>query len=108
WLAHNEAGTWRAVKIVRRQNFDNDRPYQRELSGIRRFEPISRGHPSQVAVFTVGENSSDGLFYYVMELADDVRQLFPSRDHHEQAPPIDSIATAAPFDPATYQPKTLR
>ena len=34
WLAHNRLGTMRAVKIVRRSDFDDDRPYEREFAGI--------------------------------------------------------------------------
>ena len=92
WLAQGLDGNFRAVKVISRKTFDNDRPYQRELSGIRRFEPISRGHPSQVAIFSVGEDPAAGLFYYVMELADDAAAPGPH----------------TPVDPATYRPKTLK
>ncbi|MCL4181808.1 MAG: protein kinase, partial [Verrucomicrobia bacterium] len=34
-------------------------------------EPISRSHPSQVAIHHVGQNTEQGYFYYVMDLADD-------------------------------------
>ena len=72
WLARNVMGPWRAVKIVYRRSFDHDRPFERELEGIRRFEPISRSHPSQLNVLHVGRNDAAGCFYYVMELADPV------------------------------------
>jgi len=72
WLARNVMGPWRAVKIVYRRSFDHDRPFERELEGIRRFEPISRSHPSQLNVLHVGRNDLAGCFYYVMELADPV------------------------------------
>src|SRR5689334_9321586 len=68
WLARNIMGAYRAVKIVSRSAFDNDRPFEREFRGIQKFEPISRSHPSQVAILHVGR--SGGCFYYVMELAD--------------------------------------
>jgi hypothetical protein len=61
-------GEYRAVKIVYRESFDSDRPYQREFDGIRQFEPISRSHPSQVNILHVGKG--EGCFFYVMELAD--------------------------------------
>ena len=64
-------GTLRAVKIVHRRAFDSERPYEREFAGIRRFEPISRLHPSQLNVLHVGRDDAAGFFYYVMELADD-------------------------------------
>ena len=71
WLARNFTGSHFAIKVVHRCLFDHDRPYERELAGIRRFEPISRSHPSQVAIHHVGQNSDQGYFYYVMDLADD-------------------------------------
>lgn len=44
WLARSVIGTYRAVKIVYRKTFESERPYQREFSGIQKFEPISRSH----------------------------------------------------------------
>jgi tetratricopeptide (TPR) repeat protein len=69
WLARNILGGWRAVKIVYRNSFDHDRPFEREFAGIQKFEPISRTHESQVDILHVGRG--EGYFYYVMELADD-------------------------------------
>jgi WD40 repeat protein/serine/threonine protein kinase len=71
WLARNMMGMFRAVKIVFRKSFDNQRPFERELSGIRKFEPISRLHEGFVDVLHVGINEEQGYFYYVMELGDD-------------------------------------
>ena len=70
WLARNVLGKGRAVKIVCREVFDNDRPYEREYQGIEKFEPISRSHESQLDILHVGRNEEQGYFYYVMELAD--------------------------------------
>src|SRR5262245_41596093 len=56
WHARNVMGTPRAVKIVYRRVFDSDRPYEREFAGIRRFEPVSRSHPSQLNVLHVGRD----------------------------------------------------
>ncbi len=89
WLAQNTSGEYLAVKIVFRKTFERERPFQREFSGIQKFEPVSRANPSQVSILQVGRNDEEGFFYYVMELADDQhggRQI----------------------DPATYKPKTLR
>jgi serine/threonine protein kinase len=69
WLARNILGSWRAVKIVYRNSFEDERPFEREFAGIQKFEPISRTHESQVDILHVGR--ADGYFYYVMELADD-------------------------------------
>jgi serine/threonine protein kinase len=70
WLARSTTGALRAVKIVWRHTFEDDRPFQREFEGIQRFERLSREHPSQLALFHVGRNEAAGYFYYVMELAD--------------------------------------
>lgn len=70
WLARNVMGTYRAVKVVYRDTFDNERPYEREFGGIRKFEPISRSHESQVQILHIGRRDQQGYFYYVMELAD--------------------------------------
>ena len=88
WLARNIMKVFRAVKVVYRDSFEDDRPYDREFAGIRKFEPISRTE-GQVDILQVGRNDADGYFYYVMELADD--------ENSGQA-----------IDPATYVPKTLR
>lgn len=70
WLARNVTGSLVAVKVVARSAFDHDRPFEREFEGIKRFEPISRSDPSQLAILHVGRG--EGFFYYVMELADAV------------------------------------
>jgi hypothetical protein len=49
-------------------------PFERELSGIRKFEPISRLHDGLVDILQVGRNDQSGYFYCVMELADDASQ----------------------------------
>src|SRR2546427_3765879 len=71
WLARNVLGDYRAVKVIYRDKFEHDRPFEREFEGIRKFEPISRLHESQVDILHVGRNDPAGYFYYVMELADD-------------------------------------
>jgi WD40 repeat protein len=71
WLAQNIMGVYRAVKIVYRKSFTSERPFERELSGIRKFEPISRSHEGFVDVLQIGRNEEQGYFYYVMELGDD-------------------------------------
>src|SRR6266496_6414623 len=73
WLARNAVGTLRAIKVVYRKTFDTDRPYDREFSGIKKFEPISRSHEGLIDVLHVGRSDEAGCFYYVMELADDAR-----------------------------------
>ncbi len=53
----------------------DDRPFHREFEGIRRYEPISPGHPNLVNLLHVG--GTDDCFYYVMELADDAANPKP-------------------------------
>ncbi len=69
WLARNVMGAWRAVKVVRRDTFGSDRPFEREFNGIQRYEPISRSVEGVVPILQVGR-SPEG-FHYVMELADE-------------------------------------
>ena len=71
WLARSVTGALRAVKVVRREDFELDRTFEREFEGIRKFEPISRDHPGLVHVLHVGRNDDEGFYYYVMELGDD-------------------------------------
>jgi len=89
WLGRNILGGYRAVKVVHRRNFAAQRPYDREYAGLMKYEPLSRGHPGLVAVLHVGRNAAEDYFYCVMDLADDVAQ-----GRH--------------FDPAKYEPRTLR
>ena len=60
WLAQNFTGSFVAVKIVARNAFDHDRPFEREFEGIKQFEPISRS------------DKPDGLFC----MLDEVRVSF--------------------------------
>lgn len=55
WIARSTIGTYRAFKIIRRSSFQHERPFEREIEGIRRFEPISRTHPGLVAILHVGQ-----------------------------------------------------
>lgn len=73
WLARNVMGVLRAVKVIQRERFEDDRPYEREFGGIRRYEPVSRSE-GLVPVLHVGRHDAAGCFYYVMELADSVAQ----------------------------------
>jgi len=101
WLARDGSGGFRAVKVVYRKTFEHDRPFERELSGIQKFEPISRSHPSQVSILQVGRNVAEGYFYYVMELADDANAELPTNA------PI-SIPHSAFLVPHSYSPRTLK
>jgi serine/threonine protein kinase len=88
WLARNVMGSFRAVKVVYRSRFESDRPYERELGGLQKFEPVSRTHPGLVSILHIGRNVEAGYFYCVMEAADDL-----ARGHEIEA--------------ENYQPRTL-
>ncbi len=76
WLARNALDHLRAVKIIYRDRFEDARPYERELAGLRHFEPLARRSEHLVHLFQFGQN--EGYFYYVMELADDASGLSAS------------------------------
>ncbi|MES2705349.1 MAG: SUMF1/EgtB/PvdO family nonheme iron enzyme [Verrucomicrobiota bacterium] len=88
WLARAVTGTLRAVKVVRREDFELDRTFEREFEGIMKFEPISREHPGLVHVLHVGRNDEEKFYYYVMELGDDRER-------------------GSRVDPADYEPRTM-
>jgi hypothetical protein len=88
WLARSITGALRAIKVVWREDFDDERSFEREFEGIRKFEPISRDHPGLMNILHVGR-SADGFYYYVMELGDD-------------------IVTGRDINPVEYVPRTLR
>ena len=90
WLARGVTGALRAVKVVWREDFEDERGFEREFEGILKFEPISRDHPGLVNILHVGR-SPDGVsfYYYVMELGDDV-------------------TSGQDINPIEYEPRTLR
>jgi WD40 repeat protein len=103
WLARNVMGTLRAVKIIWRRQFDSQRPYDREFSGIQRYEPVSHSSGGLVHVLHVGRNEAEGYFYYVMELAD------PAGSTESEEPlPNQSTESARTGDVPDYEPRTLR
>jgi WD40 repeat protein len=128
WLARNMMGTYRAAKIVFRRSFKNQKPFEREWSGIRKFEPISRSHEGFIDILQVGLNQEQGFFYYVMELGDGevaAAQRIEaeagstsgksdrSNNHQPATPPpstVEGWREDAPQDEAElkcYSPKTL-
>ena len=88
WLAKSVTGALRAVKVVRREDYDYPEAFEREFEAIKKYEPISRRHPGLVPILQVGRSDEEGFYYYIMELADDVEK---GRD----------------IDPATYRPQTM-
>lgn len=111
WLARNAVGTWRAVKVVYRQNFKDARPYEREFAGIQSYEPISRSNEGLIDVLQIGRNDAEGYFYYVMELADDASGTGGDGELEcwtdEQAAGAQSRTAAERRSVRLYIPKTL-
>ena len=105
WLARNAVGTWRAIKVVYRQNFKDSRPYEREFSGIQSYEPVSRSNEGLIDVLQIGRNDPAGYFYYVMELADAAEIADAQRP--ASAPEDSRNPASSSFDPDLYVPKTL-
>ena len=89
WLAQGLTGIYRAIKVVYRDRFSDATPFEREFNGLKRFMAMTLPEAGHLALLHVGQNEREGFFYYVMELADDVRA---GRD----------------VDPDLYQPLTLR
>jgi len=111
WLARNVMGALRAVKIIWRRQFESDRPYEREFTGIQRYEPVSRSSGGLVHVLHVGRHEADGYFYYVMELAD-AAEVPGAECQISGDPPATrqdtSHLTPDAETPDTYSPRTLR
>ncbi|MBL9173335.1 MAG: protein kinase [Verrucomicrobiales bacterium] len=72
WVARSVTGGLRAVKILRRSLFKDAAPYDREFKGLTLFAEVSLREPRQLALLHVGRDDAAGVFYYVMELADDL------------------------------------
>ncbi|HMJ89031.1 MAG TPA: serine/threonine-protein kinase, partial [Candidatus Acidoferrum sp.] len=104
WLARSALGTLRAVKIVYRARFEDERPYEREFHGILKYEPISRTNEGLVQVLHVGRNDEAGCFYYVMELADGVEGKVIS----ETVPEPTAVTRSTDLLVTDYFPRTLR
>lgn len=90
WLARSVTGAYRAVKVVWREDFDDERTFIREFDGILNYEPIARSNPGLVHILHVGRHQGEfPYYYYVMELADDAY-------------------TGIHIEPTDYLPRTLR
>ena len=104
-------GTYRAVKIVHREDFTHDRPFTREYEGLLKFEPVSRLHPNLMQILHVGRH--DSYFYYVTELADDANTVQGATcqiQNGEARSPASSLAefSLRSSDFSAYVPRTLQ
>jgi len=90
WLARTVTGAHRAIKVVWREDFDDERSFTREFEGVLQYEPIARNNPGLVHILHVGQHDGEyPYYYYVMELADDAY-------------------TGIHIEPGSYMPRTLR
>lgn len=90
WLARSVTGAYRAVKVVWREDFEDERSFVREFEGVLNYEPIARSNPGLVHILHVGRHDGPSPYYfYVMELADDAY-------------------TGIHIEPADYVPRTLQ
>lgn len=104
WLALNIMGTPRAVKIVYREGFERDRPFEREFRGLQQCEPISRSHEGLMQILHVGRHEPSQSFFCVMELADDASAAEEPGGSEASA----HLTGAGECFCARYRPKTLR
>lgn len=89
WLARSVTGAYRAVKVVWREDFEDEQIFIREFDGALIYEPIARGIPGLVHILHIGQKGGAyPYYYYVMELADDAY-------------------TGTHTDPDSYVPRTL-
>ncbi len=88
WIARNAVGLYHAVKVVYRDRFGTEVPYERAFRGIEHFMPISRSRQGFVHILHVGRNDDIEAFFYIMEAGDDQK-------------------TGQQIDPLTYAPRTL-
>lgn len=89
WLACSVTGTYRAVKVVWREDFEDEAMFLREFDGVYAYEPIARDIPGLVHILHIGRYQGEfPYYYYVMELADDAY-------------------TGPHIDPSEYVPHTL-
>ena len=91
WLARSLTAAYRAVKVVWREDYEDEAMYAREFEGILHYEPVARKIPGVVHILHVGQGAvaDHGYYYYVMELADDAY-------------------TGIHIDPESYVPRTLQ
>ena len=91
WLARSLTSAYRAVKVVWREDYEDEVTYVREFEGILHYEPVARKIPGVVHILHVGQGvvANREYYYYVMELADDAY-------------------TGIHIEPESYVPRTLQ
>jgi serine/threonine protein kinase len=72
WLSRSATGQYNALKTMKRDEVEDDSQFDREFRGICHYEPLSRDHEGLVNILYVTRDDEAGLYFYVMELADDL------------------------------------
>jgi CHASE2 domain-containing sensor protein len=70
WLVRNAIGQWQALKVVYRDNFENEHHYNYEFAGIEKYKPVSEKHQGLMRIELISQKRPEGYYYYVMELGD--------------------------------------
>ena len=106
WLARGVTGALRAVKVVWREDFEDERGFEREFEGILKFEPISRDHPGLVNILHVGRSLGEGVLllcdgarrrssHRPRDQPDRIRAADPARRHQPARQAAGSASTSA-------------
>ncbi len=61
WLARSATGTFRAIKVVRRDEANEGRDFARAFKGLQHYEPVSRQDDSLMDVLHVGIVEAEGI-----------------------------------------------
>lgn len=77
WLSRSVTGQHVALKLMERQESEDDEQFDREFRGICHYEPLSRDAEAVVDILHVARDDEAEYFYYIMELADDLHSRTP-------------------------------
>lgn len=83
YMVKTDADQYEALKVVSRDQFENETPFNREISAIRKYKKVCDRHPALIQIFHVKKD--EDRFFYVMPLADPVGGI-----------PIDDIPAYTP------------
>src|SRR5688572_5601931 len=71
WLACHADGEFRAVTVVRRNHFQDDKSFDQEWRDVVKHQALSATHDAWVSLLSCDRNVEQGYFYYVAQLGDD-------------------------------------
>lgn len=100
WLALDAMKKWTAVKVVYIGSGDRARAFDQEFAGLKHYDELANTDGSLMPIRNVGRDEERGIFYYSMELADDVRTRAPLK-RVGGADPSDAARLSAAYEPWT-------